>query len=348
MFKGSKIVDEFGRPTNGPEIIDLFMMVGLQGSGKSTYAKMTPSWYFSADDYRVRFSEEDNNQIFQRFYQDLDNLIMDIYFGIKENMPVILDNTNITIKDRAETFNHIKKWKKLYPNLTYVVTAVIMATPFDVCLQRVKDRAEKTGKIIPEEVVYSYRKKFCIPFSEEGFTRIIIINGITFNPVMQIKHNARDYAALMFKMINFNQENPHHKYTLGFHMVACQQLVSERIQNFYGQRWMPVAAIVHDWGKYYTKSYNNNGIAIYYSHAEVGTYELLTHLELIPQKDFEVHEVLRVLAYVNYHMRPFDWNTEKAIRKALNTFGDVLMHDLIEFNKIDKEACGTESEQINK
>ena len=332
-----------------PDTINLFMMVGLQGSGKTTYSKMSPpNWYFSADDYRQEFPEEDNEHIFGRFFQDLDNLIKDIYLEKKENLPVILDNTHITIKDRKKVFIHLQKWRGIYPELSFTITAMVMATPFDVCLQRVKKRAELTGKNIPEEVLYSYRQSFCIPFREEGFNSIIIINGITFAPVTNVKHDKKNYATMMFRMINFNQENPHHKYTLGFHMLASQQLVNQREVNFYDKKIMSVAAIIHDWGKYYTKTYNKDGVGIYYNHAEVGAYELLTHLEMIPQTGFTIQEILRVLAYVNYHMKPFGWDTEKAIRKAGNTFGEVLLHDLIEFNKIDRIACGTESEQITK
>ena len=217
-----------------------------------------------------------------------------------------------------------------------------MATPFDTCLKRNSERE----KPVPEEALYRYRASFNIPFYEEGFNEIKIVNGLTSEEVTSVKCNDEAYAVYMYRMINFDQENPHHKYTLGVHMAVCQNLVLQRSKEFNNPKCMFVASIIHDWGKYYTKTYNEDGNGIYYNHGEVGTYELLSNLELIPQKDFTMNEILRILAYVNYHMRPFDWNSTGTIKKVIGVYGDVLVHDLLVFNEIDKEACGTESEQI--
>ena len=327
-------------------VIQINMMIGIQGSGKSTYVQKNPGYCFSADEYRKNFPDEDNEKIFTRLYKDLDKTVGDIYLNNIPYRPIYLDNTNMTIKERKETFRRIERWKKSFVGLIFKVTAIVMATPFDLCLERVKEREKATGKVIPEEVVYKYRARFNIPIYEEGFSEIKIINGITLEEITEVKCNDNKYATMMYRMINFDQENPHHKYTLGVHMAVCQGLVLKGEKKFHNRKCMYVASIVHDWGKYYTKSYNANGIGIYYNHGEVGTYELLADLSLIPQKDFTMNEILRVLAYVNYHMRPFDWNTKKALEKAYETYGGPLTEDLIEFNKIDIEACGTESEQI--
>lgn len=333
-------------------VVNFNMMVGLQGSGKSTFVKkelkrLGVLCNFSADKIREEFPEENNEQIFTRYYKELDDFLKLINPNpANVSFNVYLDNTHFQLKARRSFFDHLSHWKKKYFNISFKVNALIMSTPFELCLERVKQREKETGKVIPEEVLYKYRASFNIPFYEEGFNEIKIIDGITLEEITKVECDNKKYATMMYKMINFDQENPHHRYTLGIHMVVCQQLVLRNMQKFNNSKCMYIASVIHDWGKYYTKSYNDNGIGIYYNHSEVGTYELLSNLELIPQKDFTMNEILRVLTYINYHMRPFDWNTEKALHKAYDIYGGALINDLIEFNKIDKKACGTESEQI--
>lgn len=328
--------------------IQLNVMVGLPGSGKSSYIKKTKSkdglYIISADDVREDFPEiEDNSKIFDLVYEKLEILIKSIYENALPNACIYLDNTNLVCKKRKKIFEVAKKLEKSCRGLNINVTAIIMSTPFETCLERNKNRK---GKVVPEEVIYKYRASFNIPFYEEGFNEIKIIDGFTLNEITQVQCDFKKYTLMAEKMINFDQENPHHRYTLGNHMIACQELVLSGEETFNKPFSVYVAALVHDWGKYYTKSYNANGIGIYYNHGEVGAYELLSDLTLIPQMNFPINAILEVLAYVNYHMKPFNWNTKKALKKAYETYGKLLFEDLIKFNKIDKEACGTESEQI--
>lgn len=325
-------------------LINLYVMVGIQGSGKSTYVDNVNRsgfggglYRFCADDFRKNFPDEDNEQIFTRLYYGLGELLRQISDGKEPNYPIYLDNTGITIKSRRKLFAQLEQYKRKIPGLNFNITALVMSTPFEICLER----NAKRERVVPEEVIYRYRASFNIPFYEEGFNQIKIIDGETLKEITYVECNNQAYATKMYDMIKFDQENPHHKYTLGVHMSVCQNLVLQREKDFCNPKCMFVAAIVHDWGKFYTKTYNTEGNGIYYNHGEVGTYELLSHLELIPQKDFTMNEILRVLAYVNYHMRPFDWNSTGTVNKATLTYGAALVHDLCAFNEIDREACGT-------
>lgn len=331
--------------------IYFYMMVGLQGSGKSTYVKQQPkenNHIFSADSWRENYPEEKNDRIFEMYYGEINYYldICDANSGINESPESFyLDNTHCQFKARRTLFDHIKRWKKIYPTLNFHVIALVMTTPYDICLQRIKERQEKTGKVIPEEVLKRYRDSFCMPIVEEGFEDIKLIDGNTLTEISgEINCDPPAYLAIRGQMLEFNQENPHHAYSLGVHMHKTEDLVFERREQFLDFANMHIAAGIHDWGKFYTKTYNEQGVARYYNHGQVGAYELLSHLELIPYREKTVASVCRIIAYVNYHMRPFDWNTEKALAKAKKELGESMVHDLIIFNQCDKAASGTESE----
>lgn len=48
--------------------------------------------------------------------------------------------------------------------------------------------------------------------------------------------------------------------------------------------------------------------------------------------------ILIRLFIINYHMRPFDWNTPKAIQKAKNRYGEKNFQMLMEINEADVNA----------
>ena len=329
--------------------IYFYMMVGLQGSGKSNYVEQQPkenSHIFSADSWRENRPEEKNDRIFEMYYGEINYYldICDANSGINEAPESFyLDNTHCQFKARRALFDHIKRWKKIYPTLNFHVIALVMTTPYDICLQRIKERQEKTGKVIPEEVLKRYRDSFCMPIVEEGFEDIKLIDGFSLKKISTIEPDASAYFALMREIRAFNQDNPHHKYPLGVHMEIAQEKLFYRRKELNDVDNMLMAAELHDLGKYYTRVYDEQGIARYYNHGQVGAYELLSHLQLIPLTT-SIVDLCRIVAYVNYHMRPFDWNTEKALAKAKKELGESMVHDLIIFNQCDKAASGTESE----
>lgn len=97
-----------------------------------------------------------------------------------------------------------------------------------------------------------------------------------------------------------------------------------------------LAAYYHDIGKIYTQSFDEKGIAHYYHHANIGTYEVLTHGFDYPN-DWS-SDCLEILFYINYHMRPFDWTSDKTREKYRNIFGVRKFDNLLLLHEADKEA----------
>ena len=128
---------------------NVYVMVGLPGSGKSVCAKNLyedficggrNSVYLSSDEYRESLlgdetDQSNNTLVFDTMYSDfrehLKNKVDDI----------ILDMTNTTAKNRKRIFEQIRK---VCPDMDGVkVIAYVMATPISVVVKRDKERLVK-------------------------------------------------------------------------------------------------------------------------------------------------------------------------------------------------------------
>ena len=289
-----------------------FVMTGLQGSGKSYVAHdiaiKENAKIFSSDTYRKNIcgseSVQDRNQeIFNALYRDMRAALL-----AGEN--VVFDATNCTMKDRARFFNQIKG----IPNVEAV--AVVVNTPVTVCIERDAARDRTVG----QEVIERYIKKFQCPQKFEGFSDIVFTEYPVLSPNDFINH-----------MYEYDQGNPHHINTLDNH---CRNLASHYKPNAVEY----AAGLIHDIGKLRTRSEDEQSIAHYYDHDNVGAYLCVSHLSsaTFNSKD----DYLKCICIVNYHMKFHkDWRTEKY--KKL--FGEDLYNTLVQFAEYDKEASGTES-----
>lgn len=277
---------------------ELVVMCGLSGSGKSYLAykaeKELGYKLVSSDAIRAEFGDVNdqshNPDVFRTFYKRMKKLL-------REKNNVIADATFLNLKDRRRLMREVNKvndCKKII---------VVVGRTFESCLRSNSQR----DRIVPEEVIYSQRAKFQVPFYEEGWDEIYILK----NPEYDI-----DY--FIDKMDGFDQKNPHHDHDL---LTHCKMT-----WNTYGQT---AGALLHDYGKLFTQTFDEQGIAHYYRHESVGAYEVMTKCSDVNLDD---------LFLINYHMMPFGWESDKAKRKWQRIFGEKKYKMLVDFNKCDKEA----------
>ena len=76
---------------------------------------------------------------------------------------------------------------------------------------------------------------------------------------------------------------------------------------------------------------DENGIAHYYNHPSVGCYLVLESLMEAFNK-----VVLDICFLINYHMMPFNWDTDKAKQRWKERFGEYKYKMLLDFNECDK------------
>ena len=306
----------------------LYVMCGLQCSGKSTKAKEIKDMLekadsthktviLSSDEIRKEHPEiaNDNNKVFKKLYAD-----MNYFLGFGDN--VIIDATNITNKARRQIFNNLHQ--------PCAKCCWIMNTNYNTCLERLIERNKKEDSHkVPLEVLKKYLESFEIPFYEEGWDAIYIENQIDYN----LSERNMD---LYLKACNgFDQKNKHHTQDLGLHMKT----VGKKLEELTNKSVLIQAGYYHDVGKLFTQTIGDDGNCHYYNHDSVGTYNLMCNTGLYCFNNgwcYGTSKTLKWLFYINYHMKLHNAITDKSIRKWKNILGEENYNDLRIFEQADK------------
>lgn len=301
---------------NKPKI---FLMVGLSASGKSTIAKELAEKYscviVSSDNIRGEMCEggvidqSQNEEVFKEFHSRIKQ-------NLKSGINVIADATNITMKARRSIIQNICK-------IDCEKIAYIIPKKVEKCLE---DNIYKEYPV-PHHVIQKQMMNFQIPFYEEGFDEIAIhkFNDEYVNEVFM--------ADIVNKMCGFNQKNPHHTMTLDDH---CDFTFEEFSKKKYPIEFN-IAARIHDVGKLFTQKFDDQSVAHYYQHENVGCYYLLSNMDnVIDNMSISVSEFINLLFLVNYHMMPMNWQNEKTKNSWNKRFGDAKYQMLLDFNECDK------------
>ena len=294
-------------------MIKFFMMIGLPASGKSEQAKKLAEEYnaeiFSSDELRVEMfgdvnHQEYNNSLFKKLHKRIRECLA---FG----KSAIYDACNINYKRRMEFLKSLNK-------ISCEKIAVIMATPYEVCIERNVSRERK----VSDHVIKRMYMNWNTPYWYEGWDDIQIVYS----------EGAENYKGWDREWIesvkNFNQDNSHHALSLGDHCwkavkyidsnTTCCHTTSTELRH---------AAMLHDEGKMFAKGfYDANGNpseeAHYYSHEYCGAYNSLFY-EMACNH-------LYVAQLIQWHMRPYlAWRqSEKAMQKDRNLLGETLFNDI--------------------
>ena len=148
----------------------LYMLVGVPGSGKSTWVKnknFTDAIIASSDDYIERVAAESGktyNEIFSKAIGYAQKFVdAQVQTAINLDKTLVWDQTNTTAKGRKTKLGRIpKEWRKV---------CVYFATPEADELQRRLD--SRVGKNIPKDVMTSMINHLETPTLDEGFDEII-------------------------------------------------------------------------------------------------------------------------------------------------------------------------------
>lgn len=299
------------------------MMVGLPGSGKSTYAKKLSDkiqiTIYSSDAIREElFGDEnyqtDNNEVFETLHKRVKDRLKN-----KEN--VVYDATNISSKRRRAFLSELK-------NIPCYKKCIIMATPFDECCRRnnLRDRN------VPMEVIDRMYKNWNTPYWFEGWDDIEIVNDDKKNYIYE----------WLCSVDNFCQDNPHHTYSLGEHCRNVGKHVEEMLNGaVLDDKALVYAGYLHDCGKPFTKSFINSkgeetSTAHYYQHHCTGAYDSLFY------KYDEYVDPLDVSILINLHMIPYFWERDKEYgsktkEKYRKIWGEDLFNRVMVLHEVDKD-----------
>lgn len=307
----------------------MFMMCGLPGSGKSTFAKTItvsknhitlPPKIHSSDAIRKElYGDEslqiDHNKVFALLHK---RIIEDLRAG----RDVVYDATNINKKQRIHFLNKLK-------DINCVPYAIVMAVPFSDCLNRNNLR----GRCVPEKAIKRMYMNWEPPHEGEGFHHVnyVFPDDVTYNnyTLGQFADDAK----------NFDQENKHHSMTLGEHCDNTAKYISQnKPDNF----MLYVAAKLHDNGKIFTKTrVNRDGIydgnCHYYQHQNTGSYDSMFYVKNITNQN--AAKITYVANLIYYHMHPYiQWKqSERCVKRDKALLGD-LYNDVLLLHEADVMA----------
>lgn len=234
----------------------LILLVGIPGSGKTTYAKeyieKEPNTiHLSSDAIRKELYGDETIQdnpgaVFALMHQRAVE-------ALNEGHDVVYDATNVTRKGRSTIINICPKFVR--------IEAHIIWAPIEVCIERDTSRERTVGK----EVIDKMLKRFQAPYYDEGIDEIKIIFPDKFNI-------AKYHDNVIFAM-KIPHDNPHHTLNVYNHcMEAYEEVCCDSVDSD-----VRIAALYHDIGKPYVKAFidskgNPCEHAHYYQHQCVGAY----------------------------------------------------------------------------
>ena len=145
----------------------LVLMMGVPGSGKTTYAKKMMKdcdIYVSRDEIRFGFIKEDEpyfskeNEVLQTFIRTIDNALL------TAQRYVIADATHLNMGSRA----------KILKNLHNKPDNIYVAVSLQTALER---NAQREGRaLVPESSIKNMYKSITLPRKEEGINMILWLN----------------------------------------------------------------------------------------------------------------------------------------------------------------------------
>lgn len=303
--------------------MEFIMLIGLPGSGKSTYAKKinynNKYIIHSSDELRKELFSNENFQCNNReLFNELHKRIIN---DLNNGNSVIYDATNINYKKRIAFLEKIK-------HIDCKKSCIVVATTLDKCLSNNANR----DKIIPEDIINRMWYNFYFPCYFEGWDDIKIKY---FTNIYNID-DKYTFNSFYDNYQNYNQNNQHHSLTLYEHCFKAYTYLLNNNENAY----LILAGFLHDCGKpFVATNSNKKGETTkdthYYNHNNISAYESMFYLY---KEGCGIEDIVKSCSLIQWHMQPYFNTNEKLKNKWLNKFGKEFYKDLMTLHEADKYA----------
>ena len=309
---------------------ELIMLIGLAGSGKSEYAKVLSSMsdyvIHSSDSLRKELYGDENDQ--EHNHEVFTELHKRIKADLVKRRSVIYDATNLNRKRRISFLKEIE-------NINCEKVAYMVMCGYGQCLSQNASR----DRSIPESAIF---RQYCSwqPASIfEGFNRVHFYFSSADTDLEKYRKPGF-WVANDYPFTDFDQENSHHRLTLGGHLKSAHDFVKHTWPEDYR---LEVASALHDIGKAYTKSFvdrhgNHTQEAHYYDHHKVSAYESVFYMNFNQLfSSLSVNDIAYISNLVERHMAPFmEWRqSEKSKLRDIKIFGEEFISDINKLHQAD-------------
>ena len=324
------------------------MLIGPSGAGKSTAIERIKHFFnedfvvHSSDAIRGELWGDENDQRDPAKVFEVMNkgTLSDLKFHSESvvdgdnSLSVIYDATNLNRKRRKALLNQLPK--------DTCKIAVVVAAPPEVCIERASQRERK----VPAEVIMRQIKSFQMPLESEGWDEIRVIN--TAEDISEVIAYSRE---IQTRAMNMSQDNPHHNNTVGEHNDAvgrnCAKAILEKFKEGYFSNkneteknvealQCSTMGILHDAGKIYTKTIDENGVGHFFGHANVSSYLCFCLLpNHINGLKGVVKETYDKFAAIEFHMNHYGFKSKAEEYKFYNKW---LSKEAIKYLEILKAA----------
>lgn len=140
----------------------LVLLVGLPGSGKSTWASRQGTAVISTDDIRFLLSDDASNQLIHA------PVFATLRFLLRRRLEL---RCPVTYVDATNTTRHERRaYLRLGEMYDASVEAIWFDTPSDVCKERNRGRQ----RVVPEWAIDALAARLVPPSLEEGFTSVTV------------------------------------------------------------------------------------------------------------------------------------------------------------------------------
>lgn len=298
-------------------MIEFNMLIGISGSGKSTYAenmKDDNTIVVSSDMIReVLYGSEEYQGNPEEVFSAMRS---EAVAALRAGKNVIYDATNLVRKHRIALLEYLKSRLRC-EDIKYVCT--IISCPWAQCFERNFSRSRN----VPIRVLENQLKSFSIPLYEGWDDIRIIQTGYGDNDKL--------LASYLTDLHELSQKGRYHVETADIHsflanIFAVSGNYSERVKRI---------ALYHDIGKSVTITHDRRDdgevVTHFYGHEHAGAYfYLVAALDGLCNED--VDKVLRDAFLIQIH------DILKTKNKIVNVIDEEMKEDLRQIDEIDERA----------
>ena len=293
-------------------MITFYMTCGPAASGKSTWAhdmalKDSNLLVLDSDVLREELcngnwaDQSHNAQVFEEMYdrtvEAMKREIDDIYYVA----------TNLSMKRRIQL---LERLRKMFPQYIYECRVFVRT------YETLHAQNESREHCVPSYVINRQLRQFQLPVKNEGWDNITYdIEKVSLDYYYDIQRRVEAFGS---------QDSPYHHLTLSEHLESCLDLMTLIAPTSTNMFDLLQAADWHDVGKIFTRTYDEEGIAHYFGHENVGAQIAL----LCGLKPY-------VAQLINYHMVPYEYKVLTTWKKR---FDEDMWNDLFLLHRADEGA----------